>query len=49
MALQHPAQPLVLRFHRPMPHPSASLIERFERARKAFFRCELAHYRVALP
>jgi hypothetical protein len=49
MALQHSAQPLVLSFHRPMHHPLALLIERFERSRKPFFRRELAHHRITLP
>jgi hypothetical protein len=32
-----------------MHHPSALLIERLERTRKAFFRRELAHHPIVLP
>ena len=49
MALQHPAQSLVLLAERPMPHPLASLIDRLERARKSIFRRQLPHHNIALP
>src|ERR1035438_10369197 len=49
MPLQHLAQSVMLNVQRPMHHHAALLIEPPERARKPFFRRELAHNLVAFP
>src|ERR1017187_8835669 len=48
-APSHLAQSVMLNVQRPMHHHAALLIEPPERARKPFFRRELAHNLVAFP